>query len=192
MNKPDPAGRLIQWLIELSEFDIDYRPQTTIKAQVLANFIVEFTIKDDEPKEDNEQTSRWMAYIVGSSTKNAGGIGIILKFPKGDIIKQVVRLQYTTTNNEAEYEALLTGLKLAKILGETKLDIHSRHEVITDEHVSSTFVFSSSSFQHIPAHGLDHTDLVLSRLFWILLQASRPPRATKISSIVVSIIIGSC
>jgi hypothetical protein len=50
MNKPDAAGRLIQWSIELSEFDIDYRPQTTIKAQVLADFIAEFTTKDDEPK----------------------------------------------------------------------------------------------------------------------------------------------
>ncbi len=91
----------------------------------MADFIAEFTTKDDEPKEDNKQTSRWTAYIVRSSTKNAGGIGIILKFPEGDIIKQVVRLQYTTTNNEVEYEALLTGLKLAKILGATELDIRS-------------------------------------------------------------------
>jgi hypothetical protein len=50
MNKPDAAGRLIQWSIELSEFDIDYRPRTAIKAQALADFIAEFTTKDDEPK----------------------------------------------------------------------------------------------------------------------------------------------
>jgi hypothetical protein len=56
MNKPDAVGRLIQWSIELSEFDIDYRPQprTTIKAQALADFIAEFTVKDDEPKEQEE------------------------------------------------------------------------------------------------------------------------------------------
>ena len=43
MNKIDAAGRLIQWVIELGQFDIEYRTQVAIKAQVLANFIVEFT-----------------------------------------------------------------------------------------------------------------------------------------------------
>ena len=42
MNKIDAAGRLIQWVIELGQFDIEYRTQVAIKAQVLANFIVEF------------------------------------------------------------------------------------------------------------------------------------------------------
>uniref|UniRef100_A0A2N9ERP1 Integrase catalytic domain-containing protein n=1 Tax=Fagus sylvatica TaxID=28930 RepID=A0A2N9ERP1_FAGSY len=58
MNKPDATGRLIQWSIELSEFDIDNRPQTAIKAQALADFIADFTSKDDEPTEDIEQTSK--------------------------------------------------------------------------------------------------------------------------------------
>ena len=43
MNKIDAARRLIQWVIELGQFDIKYRTQVAIKAQVLANFIVEFT-----------------------------------------------------------------------------------------------------------------------------------------------------
>jgi hypothetical protein len=130
MNKPDAAKRLIQWSIELSEFDIDYRPRTAIKAQALTDFIAEFTTKDDKPKEDNEQTSRWTTHIDGSSTKNAGGISIILESPEGDIIKRAVRLQYTTTNNEAKYEVLLTRLKLAKILGATELDIRSDSQLV--------------------------------------------------------------
>ncbi len=130
MNKPDAAGRLIQWSIKLSEFDIDYRPRTAIKAHALANFIAEFTTKDDEPTEEVEQTSKWTTNIDGLSTKNAGGIGIILKSPEGDIIKQAVRLQYSTTTNEAEYEALLTGLKLAKILGVTELDVLSDSQLV--------------------------------------------------------------
>jgi hypothetical protein len=133
MNKPDAAGRLIQWSIELSEFDINYRPQTVIKAQALANFIVEFTSKDDEPTKDVEQTSKWTANIDGSSIKNVGGIGIILKSPEGDIIKQAVRLQYSTTNNEAEYEALLTRLKMAKILGAAELDMLSDSQLVVGQ-----------------------------------------------------------
>uniref|UniRef100_A0A2N9FH63 Uncharacterized protein n=1 Tax=Fagus sylvatica TaxID=28930 RepID=A0A2N9FH63_FAGSY len=122
MNKPDAAGRLVQWSIELSEFDIDYRPRTAIKAQALADFIAEFTSKEDEPTEDVEQTSKWTMNIDGSATKDSGGVGVVLKSPEGDTIKQAVRLQYPTTNNEAEYEALLTGLEMAKVLGATELE----------------------------------------------------------------------
>ena len=48
MNKPDATRLLVQWDIELSQFNIEYRPRLTIKAQVLAEFIVEFTFSDDD------------------------------------------------------------------------------------------------------------------------------------------------
>uniref|UniRef100_A0A2N9F4E1 RNase H type-1 domain-containing protein n=1 Tax=Fagus sylvatica TaxID=28930 RepID=A0A2N9F4E1_FAGSY len=104
-----------------------------IKAQALANFIVEFTTKDDEPKEEEEQTSKWTTHIDGSSMKNVGGIGVILESLEGDIIKRAIRLQYATTNNEAEYEALLIGLKLAKALGATELDVRSDSQLIVGQ-----------------------------------------------------------
>ena len=107
--------------------------RTAIKAQALADFIAEFTSKDDEPTQYVEQTSKWTANIDGSSTKNAGGISIILKSPKGDIIKQAVRLQYSTTNNEAEYEALLTELKMAKVLGAAELDVYSDSQLVVGQ-----------------------------------------------------------
>ena len=43
MNKLEAAGRLVQWAVELSEFDVRYQPRKSIKAQVLADFIAEFT-----------------------------------------------------------------------------------------------------------------------------------------------------
>lgn len=46
MSKPDAAGRMVQWAMELSQFDIDYKPQTTIKAQELADFVAKFTMTD--------------------------------------------------------------------------------------------------------------------------------------------------
>ena len=49
MNRPEAAGRMVQWAIELSQFDIEYLPRTAIKAQALADFIAEFTF----PNEDN-------------------------------------------------------------------------------------------------------------------------------------------
>jgi ribonuclease HI len=134
MNKLDAAGRLIQWSIKLSEFDIDYRSRLAIKAQALADFIAEFTKKDDEPAETEENKDpRWTVHTDGSSTKNAGGVGIIIRSPEGDVIKCAICLQYTTTNNEAEYEALLAGLKTAKTLGATELNVHSDSQLVVGQ-----------------------------------------------------------
>ena len=51
INKPEAAGRMVQWAIELSKFDVEYRPRAAIKAQALADFIAEFTT----PKDANSQ-----------------------------------------------------------------------------------------------------------------------------------------
>ena len=65
----------------------------------------------------------------GSSTRHASGIGVVLQSPEGDKLKHKVHLQYQTTNNEVEYEALLKQLELAKsveaksilVLGDSQL-----------------------------------------------------------------------
>ncbi|XP_050258937.1 uncharacterized protein LOC126703927 [Quercus robur] len=110
MNRLEAAGRLIQWAVELSEFDIRYQPRHAIKAQALADFIAEFTPSHNEA----EESERWIVHVDGSSTRHAGGIGVVLQSPEGDKLKHKVRLQYQATNNEVEYEALLKGLELAK------------------------------------------------------------------------------
>ena len=116
MTKLEAAGRLIQWAIELSEFDVKYQPRNAIKAQALADFIAEFTPGHGD-LDEREDDRTWVVHVDGSSTLHAGGIGVVLKFPEADTLKCKVRLHYPTTNNEAEYEALLKGLELAKSLG---------------------------------------------------------------------------
>ena len=46
MSNPEAAGRMALWVVELSEFDIQYRPRTAVKGQVVADFIAEFTLAD--------------------------------------------------------------------------------------------------------------------------------------------------
>ena len=70
MNRPEATGRMVQWAIELSQFDIEYHPRTAIKAQALADFITEFTI----PDKDNltNEAERWTIQTDGSSAKKRG------------------------------------------------------------------------------------------------------------------------
>ena len=57
MNKQEAAGRMVQWAIELSQFDIEYYPRIAIKAQALADFIIEFTFPDEDGLTD--ETKQW-------------------------------------------------------------------------------------------------------------------------------------
>lgn len=81
INKLKVAGRLIQWAVELSKFNVRYQPRNTIKAQALADFIAEFTPNYDDLEEINGE--KWIVYVDGLSTQYAGGIGVVLQ-PKGD------------------------------------------------------------------------------------------------------------
>ena len=65
MNKTESIGRMVQWAVELSQFDIKYHPRTTIKAQVLADFVAEFTILDQEEIQD--ELDRWTIQTDGFS-----------------------------------------------------------------------------------------------------------------------------
>ena len=85
-----------------------------VKGQVVANFITEFTLGDGQVEEKKEQ---WNIYIDGSSNRQAGGAGIVIQTPQEDKIQCMIRLDFPTTNNEAEYEALVAGLDLAKAAG---------------------------------------------------------------------------
>ena len=73
INKLEAVGRLIQWAVKLSEFDIRYQSRHAIKAQALADFIAEFTPSygDIERMEDSK---RWVIHVDGSSTQHAGVI----------------------------------------------------------------------------------------------------------------------
>ena len=52
MKKPEATVRMVQWAIELSQFDIEYCPRTAIKAQALADFIAEFTAPEHEENQE--------------------------------------------------------------------------------------------------------------------------------------------
>ncbi|KAF8081582.1 hypothetical protein N665_0877s0001 [Sinapis alba] len=119
LQNVNQSGRLSKWAIELSEYDITYKGRPTIKAQVLADFIIE--IPPDQAAELDIPVGSWIQHVDGASSNNGSGIGVHLQSPTGELIKQSFRLGFAASNNEAEYETLIAGLCLAKVVGAKRL-----------------------------------------------------------------------
>ena len=86
-----------------------------IKAQALADFIAEFTLPDEENL--IPEAERWTIQTDGSSAQGKGGVGVVITAPDGEELKYGVQLKFPATNNEAEYEGILTRLRLGRALG---------------------------------------------------------------------------
>ena len=114
----------------MSGFDIQYRPRTAIKGKIIANFIAEFTHNEDKGAKESPQ---WSIHTNGSSNRQAEGAGIVLLSPEGDTIECMVRLDFPTTNNEEEYEALVAGLDLAKAARAASVVIYYDSQVIANQ-----------------------------------------------------------
>ncbi|XP_048599943.1 uncharacterized protein LOC125580038 [Brassica napus] len=110
LHSPSQSGRLAKWAIELSEYDVEYHPRTCAKSQVLADFLVELPTGD---MTNTEPDSTWILHVDGSSSKQGSEIGIRLTSPTGEVLEQSFRLEFHASNNEAEYEALVAGLRFA-------------------------------------------------------------------------------
>ena len=131
LHKPETSGRLMKWAIELSEFDIRYRPKTAIKGQVLADFVMEFA--SPEPSRDAQvatDPSTWKLSVYGASNAQGNGAGLILTSPEGIDIEYALRFGFRTTNNEAEYEAVIAGLNLAHSLEVDQLEVYSDSQLV--------------------------------------------------------------
>ncbi|XP_016168054.1 uncharacterized protein LOC107610519 [Arachis ipaensis] len=124
LQKLDLAGRMITWAIELSQYDLSYEPRHAIKAQAIADFLVEVTGAEDTG-------TRWKLLVDGASNQTTGGAGIILEIPAGVIYEQSVKFEFPVSNNQVEYEALLGGLVLSWEVGATRLEVCSDSQVVT-------------------------------------------------------------
>ena len=95
---------------------------------MIADFIAKFTLMEDQGAESSPQ---WSIHTDGSSNKQAGEAGVVLHSPEGDKVECMVRLDFPTTNNEAEYEALVAGLDLTKAVGAANMVVYSDSQVVT-------------------------------------------------------------
>ncbi|XP_068500485.1 uncharacterized protein [Phaseolus vulgaris] len=130
LKKPDVDRRMVKWAVELSEFDIKYEPRGPIKGQIFADFVVELS---SETVQNAGDGFRWVLSVDGFSNQLGSGAGIILEGPNGVLIKQSLRFAFKASNNQAEYEALIASILLAKEMGARVLMAKSDSLLITGQ-----------------------------------------------------------
>ncbi|XP_073137955.1 uncharacterized protein [Henckelia pumila] len=130
LTRVDISERLVKWTTELNEYDIQYEPRSAIKAQALADFLAETRHVGAE--------DLWKVYVDGSSNNEGCGVGVFLISPRGDEIRLAVRLDFRASNNEAEYEAVLIGLRAAKQAGAARVHLYSDSQLVAQQ-VNGTY-----------------------------------------------------
>jgi len=93
----------------LSKFNIRYQPHGPIKAQCLLDIINDL---QQTPTED-----QWTLHVDGSSNPKGASASIVLEGPNDILIKKSLHFAFKTSNNQAEYEAILANLSLAREVG---------------------------------------------------------------------------
>nr|GEW16564.1 protein NYNRIN-like [Tanacetum cinerariifolium] len=142
LSRPKVAGRLQKWSIELREYAIHYRPRVSVKGQILADFIVERPEEDslDTPiEEEGELPEPWILFTDGSSCTDGSRARLILTNPEGMKFTYALKFRFDATNNEAEYEALIAGLRIAEQMGVKNLQANVDSRLVANQ-VNETYV----------------------------------------------------
>jgi ribonuclease HI len=131
LRNQDAAGRISKWAVELGALTIDFKPCTAIKSQALVDFMAEW--RENQLPTPTERPVHWVMYFDGSLNLEGAGAGVLLISPTGEQLKYILQIFWKVSNNEAEYEALLNGLRLAASLGIKRLLVYGDSAVVINQ-----------------------------------------------------------
>ena len=125
----------------MGAFDIKYMPCTLVKGQILADLIAEFaeSLVENESNEHRmdeksvgliaaQEPLQWKVYV--DKTANQKGVGLVLISHEKLVVKNSLRLSFSATNNEAEYEALLEGMSMVQRMGRKSVTMFSDSRLV--------------------------------------------------------------
>ncbi|KAK1694953.1 hypothetical protein QYE76_011650 [Lolium multiflorum] len=130
MGNKDASGRIAKWAIQLSPYVPVYERRDAIKSQALADFLVDWAEIQYKPPE--HKIEYWKMHFDGSKLKEGLGAGVVLTSPKGDHLRYVL-LHFRASNNVAEYEALIHGLKVAKEIGALRIICYGDSDLVVQQ-----------------------------------------------------------
>jgi ribonuclease HI len=117
--------------VELMGETISFAPRKAIKSQALADFLAEWV--DTQLPTAPIQAELWTMYFDGSLMKTGAGAGLLFISPLGKYVRYVIRLHFPASNNVAEYEALVNGLRITVELGVRHLDARGDSQLVIDQ-----------------------------------------------------------
>jgi ribonuclease HI len=127
----EASGRIAKWAVELMGETISFAPRKAIKSQVLADFLAEWV--DTQLSTTPIQAELWTMYFDGSLMKTGAGAGLLFISPLGRHVCYVLRLHFPVSNNMAEYEALVNGLRITVELGVRRHDARGDSQLVIDQ-----------------------------------------------------------
>jgi ribonuclease HI len=127
----EASGRIAKWAVELMGETLSFAPRKAIKSQVLADFLAEWV--DTQLPTAPIQAKLWTMYFDGSLMKTGAGAGLLFVSPLGKHLRYVIRLHFPASNNVAEYEALVNGLRIAVELRVRRLDARGDSQLVIDQ-----------------------------------------------------------
>ena len=146
LRSADYTGRIAKWGTILGAFDIKYMPRTSIKGQVLADLVAEFTEPEIKELPSGENMDEklvgmisqyclltWEVYVDGASNQKGSGVGLVLVSPEKVVIEKSLRLDFSVTNNEAEYEILLKEMAMVQRMGGKSIRLFSDSRLVVGQ-----------------------------------------------------------
>ena len=140
------TGRIAKWGIILGVFNIKYMPRTSIKGQVLADLVAEFTELEIEelPSVGNMDEKlvgtisqyrlpTWEVYVDGVSNQKGSEVGLVLMSLEKVFIEKSLRLDFSATNNEAKYKTLLEGMTMVQRMGGKSIKLFSDSRLVVGQ-----------------------------------------------------------
>ena len=164
-------------------------PRTSVKGQVLADLVAEFTetLVEDKANEHCmdeksvgqiavQEPLQWKVYVDGAANQKGSSVGLVLISPEKLILEKSLRLSFSATNNEAEYEALLERMSMVHkirgksvtifldsrlVVGQVKNELEAKNERMRGYLTRVQQLqrsFESFDLQHLPRCGNTHAD----------------------------------
>jgi ribonuclease HI len=130
MRNREATGRIGKWAAELNEFTIDYVHRSSIQSEALADFITGWTPGAQE-EEINKDAEAWIVFCDGSWGAFDTGAAVVLVAPSKVRTCYAAKLDFSCTNNIAEYEALLLGLRKLRAMGIRRAILKTDYQVIS-------------------------------------------------------------
>ncbi|WJX27586.1 hypothetical protein P8452_16393 [Trifolium repens] len=162
--KPILHSRIGKWALALTEYSLTYKPLRAVKGQIVADFLAEHSVS--EALIEFIDIEPWNLYFDGSRHRHGTGIGIFILSPCKIPTKFKYKINGSCLNNEAEYEALITGLEILLDLGARHVKIRGDSELVIkqltkeykciQEHLMKYFVIAFSLLKQFESYVIQH------------------------------------